>query len=42
VRFLFQELFINSITQAVDGEDEIWAVESGVNNIVHVWKPKDD
>jgi hypothetical protein len=42
VRFLFQELFINSITQAVDGEDEIWAVESGVNNIVHVWRPKDD
>lgn len=42
VRFLFKELFVNSITQAVDGEDEIWAVESGVHNIVHIWKPKDD
>jgi hypothetical protein len=42
VRFLFRELFINNITQAVDGEDQIWAVESGVHNIVHIWKPKEE
>jgi hypothetical protein len=41
VRFLFKELFITAITQLVSGEDEIWVVESGMNNRVHVWKPGD-
>lgn len=39
VRFLFKELFINPITEQVSGEDEIWVVESGTRNKVHVWKP---
>lgn len=39
VRFLFKELFINPITEQVSGEDEIWVVESGSQNKVHVWKP---
>ncbi|MGE0388005.1 MAG: hypothetical protein AB7Q97_25045 [Gammaproteobacteria bacterium] len=39
VRFLFQELFINAITPLVGGEDEIWIVETGMRNCVHVWKP---
>jgi hypothetical protein len=41
VRFLFKELFITAITQLVSGEDEIWVVESGMSNRVHVWKPGD-
>lgn len=40
VRFLFGELFINPITEQVSGEDEIWVVESGTRNKVHVWKPQ--
>lgn len=39
VRFLFRELFITPITEQVSGEDEIWVVESGTRNKVHVWKP---
>ena len=40
VRFLFKELFMNSITDQVSGEDEIWVVESGIRNQVHIWKPR--
>jgi hypothetical protein len=40
VRFLFEELFINPITEQVSGEDEIWVVESGSRNQVKVWKPQ--
>ena len=40
VRFLFQELFVETITQQISGEDEVWMVESGLQNCVHVWKPK--
>jgi hypothetical protein len=39
VRFLFEELFINAITEQVSGEDEIWVVESGLRNRVSIWKP---
>lgn len=42
VRFLFKELFIDSITQLVSGEDEIWVVESGMRHRVHIWKPSDN
>jgi hypothetical protein len=41
VRFLFKELFITAITQLISGEDEIWVVESGIHNRVHVWKRRD-
>ena len=39
VRFLFEELFIRSITHSVPGEDQIWMVESGMRNRVHIWQP---
>ncbi len=42
VRFLFKELFIDSITQLVSGEDEIWVVESGMRHRVHIWRPGDN
>jgi hypothetical protein len=42
VRFLFKELFVETITQQISGEDEVWMVESGLQNCVHVWKPKQE
>ena len=42
IEFLFEKLFIRSITRLVAGEDVIWMVESGLNNRVHVWAAKDD
>ncbi len=41
VRYLFNEIFVRSITQLVNGEDEIWMVESGAANRVHVWRADD-
>jgi len=41
VRFLFMEIFVRSIIQLVSGEDEIWMVESGMTNRVHVWRVAD-
>lgn len=38
VRFLFERLFMRSITELV-AEDQIWMVESGMQNRVHIWKP---
>lgn len=38
IRFLFTKLFVNTITDVVSGEDEIWLVEGGLKNNVHVWK----
>ena len=41
VQYLFEALFVDPITEQISGEDEIWVVESGNRNRVHVWKPKD-
>lgn len=38
VRWFFQKLFIDSIIDVVNGEDEIWMVESGMRNRLHIWK----
>jgi len=38
VRFLFEKLFMRSITELV-GEDQIWMVESGMQHQVHIWTP---
>ncbi len=42
VRFLFQELFVRSIIQLVDGEEQIWMLENGPQRRVHIWKAPDD
>jgi hypothetical protein len=42
IRYLFEALFVRSIIQLVNGEDEIWMVESGLRSRVHVWKVTDD
>jgi len=38
VRWVFDHLFVNSIIQVVNGEDEIWMVESGIRNRLHIWR----
>jgi hypothetical protein len=38
VNWFFEKLFVQSILEAVNGEAEIWMVESGMYNRLHVWK----
>lgn len=38
VRFLFNSLFVRSIIQLVNGEEQIWMVENGPQRKVHIWK----
>jgi hypothetical protein len=38
VRYFFDALFARSIIQLINAEDEIWMVESGVQNRVHIWR----
>lgn len=45
VRYFFNELFVQTIIQLVNAEDQIWMVETGMQNRVHIWKvdtPDDD
>ncbi|MCC6731034.1 MAG: hypothetical protein IT208_17045 [Chthonomonadales bacterium] len=37
VAFFFEKLFVRAILEVVNGEDEIWMVESGFENRLHVW-----
>jgi hypothetical protein len=41
VRYFFDALFVQSIIQLVNAEDEIWMVESGMKNRVHIWRVAD-
>ena len=38
IRWFFNALFVQSIIQVVNGEAEIWMVESGLRNRLHIWK----
>lgn len=38
VRFFFNALFAETIIQLVNAEDQIWMVESGMRNRVHIWR----
>jgi hypothetical protein len=42
IRFLFQALFVRSIIQLVNGEAQIWMLESGPERTVHIWRAPDD
>lgn len=37
ISWVFRILFVENILQIVNGEDEIWMVESGVRNRLHRW-----
>lgn len=38
LRWFFKALFVRSILQVVNGEDEIWMIETGMRNRLHIWK----
>jgi hypothetical protein len=38
VAFFFEHLFVAAIIEMVNGEDEIWMVESGFENQLHIWR----
>lgn len=41
VRFLFKNLFVKAILELVNGEDEIWMIESGLNKSkLYIWRNK--
>lgn len=42
IRWLFEILFVQSIIQLVNGEAEIWMVESGSRNRVYIWRVEPD
>ena len=42
IRLLFQKLFVRSIIQLVNGEEQIWMIESGPVSQVHIWQAADD
>lgn len=37
ISWVFRILFVENILRIVNGEDEIWMVESGVRNRLHRW-----
>lgn len=42
ISFLFRELFIRSIIQLADGEEQIWMLENGPKRRVHIWRAPDE
>ena len=42
VRWAFRTLFVQSIVQVVNGEAEIWMMESGMRSRLHMWRVEDD
>jgi len=38
VEFFFTNLFVRAIIEVVNGEDEIWMVETGLKNQLHIWR----
>jgi hypothetical protein len=42
IRWVFHALFVQSIVQVVSGEDEIWMVETGMRNCLHIWRVESD
>jgi hypothetical protein len=41
IRWFFSELFVESILEVVNGEDEIWLLESGMQKQLHIYKVQD-
>lgn len=37
IRWFFYALFVLSIVEIINGEDEIWLLESGYKNKLHIW-----
>jgi hypothetical protein len=41
IRWFFRQLFVQSILEVVNAEDEIWLLETGMQNCLHIWRAKD-
>jgi hypothetical protein len=41
LRWFFGLLFVRSIVQVVNGEAQIWMMESGMRSRLHIWKVED-
>lgn len=41
IRWFFRQLFVQSILEVVNAEDEIWLLETGMQNRLHIWRAKD-
>ena len=42
IRYFFTLLFVQSIVETVNGEDEIWLLESGFENKLHIWRVQNE
>ena len=42
IRFFFFLLFVQNIVEIVNGEDEIWLLESGLQSRLHIWRVQED
>ena len=42
IRWFFKALFVRTIIQVVNAEAEIWMVESGMRNRLHIWKVEEE
>ena len=42
IRYFFHLLFVQSIVEAVNGEDQIWLLESGLRSNLHIWRLSDE
>ncbi len=40
IRYIFKNLFVKNVIELVNGEDEIWMLESGIKNRLYIWKPE--
>jgi hypothetical protein len=42
IRFFFNLLFVQSIVEVVNGEDQIWLLESGFQNRLYIWRVQNE
>ncbi len=42
IRFFFWILFVRSVVEFVNGEEQIWLLESGMRERLHIWRVKKD
>jgi hypothetical protein len=42
LRFLFHELFVKSMIVLAKDEQQVWMIESGPEQRVHIWQAEDD
>ena len=40
VRWVFRNFFVQTVLEVVDGEDEVWVMESGMRNQLHIYSGK--